>query len=174
MPRKKAQPTTENIKGTQQVIPVSTGVSVLNPTADELIQEYFRNDEFITSENKRFAEHMKPFNDRQEAIKAQLQDKMNQEGLDNIKSEHGTAYKSRILNTKIDADAEPYKNADGYLVRGREAVLDFCMDNWAAVGNEMLQVGVTKDAVKAYMEQHGKPPPGISTSTFVRVNIRRS
>ena len=152
----------------------SSVLPVLNPTADDLIQEYFRNDDFITSENKRFAEHMKPFNDRQEAIKAQLQEKMNADGLENIKSEHGTAYKSRILNTKIDADAEPYTNGDGNLVRGREAVLDFCIDHWGEIGNEMLQIGVTKDAVKLYMEQHGKAPPGVSTSVFTRVNIRRS
>lgn len=157
-----------------QTIQLSSVLPVFNPTADALIQEYFRNDDFITAENKRFAEHMKPFNDRQEMIKTQLQEKMNQEGLDNIKSEHGTAYKSRILNTKIDAEAEPYTNGDGNLVRGREAVLDFCMDHWGEVGNEMLQIGVTKDAVKTYIEQHGKPPPGVSTSVFTRVNIRRS
>jgi len=148
-------------------------------TVDDLIQEHFRNDDWLTAEQKRFSEHIKPVLDRQEMIKNQLMEKLNTDGLEKFSTDHGTAYKSRILNTKIDADAEPYKRVDepNRVVEefhGREAVLEFCLDHWDEIGNEMLQIGVTKDPVKQYIEQHGKPPPGISTSTFTRINIRRS
>ena len=177
MPRKKsdiAAPAAEPAP-TQAVIQTSSLAPVLNPSADALVEEYFRNEGFIESENKRFATHMKPFNDRQEVIKQQLHEKLNAEGLENFKTPHGTAYKSHLLNTKIDPDAVPYVKEGGEEVRGREAVLDFCLDNWATIGNELLQIGVTKDAVKSWMDSHdGAPPPGVSISRFTRINIRRS
>lgn len=174
MPRKKAESVhTEVVKG------MVVDASPLPPqNADDLVAEHFRNDDWLTAEQKRFSEHIKPILDRQEAIKNLLMEKLNADGLENIKTQHGTAYKSRILNTKIDAEAEPYVRqnspTDIEEFRGREAILEFCLDHWPDIGNEMLQIGVTKDAVKAWIEANGKPPPGVSTSTFTRINIRRS
>ncbi len=176
MPRRKAAAPAEEIKGTQQAMDLTP----VPMNADALIEEHFRNEAWLASEQDRFSKHIKPVVDRQEAIKNQLMEKLNAEGLENIKTSHGTAYKSRILQTKIDAEAEPYIRAPeehgGFQeeYRGREALLEFALDHWDQWGNEMLILNAQKDAVKQYLEANGKPPPGVTTSTFVRINIRRS
>lgn len=179
MPRKKQ--IAEEIKGPQpttDIVQTVVSTHVLGTiTADALIEEHFRNDDWLTAESRRFQEHIKPVIDRQEAIKNQLLDKLNNDGLDKFSTDHGTAYKSRILNTKIDAEGEPYVRADAdhrEEFRGREALLEFALDHWDEIGNELLMINAQKDAVKNYMEEHGKPPPGITTSVFTRLNIRRS
>lgn len=175
MPRKKAaQVPSENIKGTEVAIPAT--LPAIQLSADDLVAEWIRNDDFVTAENKRFAEHMKPINERQETIKNLLQEKLNAEGLENFKTAHGTAYKSHILNTKVDPDGAPYINPDtNEEVRGREAVLDFALAHWDEIGNEMLMINVQKDSIENWMDAHdGNPPPGVSISRFTRINIRRS
>jgi len=173
MPRKKAEKPlhVERVKG------ALVDNSPLPPSpASDLIGEYVRNDDWIAAQDKAYGEHMKPMRDRQEAIKQQLHEKLLAEGGKDasFKTDHGTAYISNIMNTKIDVDAAPFTNADQTISRGREAVLDFCLNNWDEIGNEMLQIGVTKDAVKQWIEKTGAPPPGVSISHFARVNIRRS
>lgn len=170
MPRKKAVHT-ENIKGTV------VDASPLPPiSADALIAEYVRNDDWVSAQEKAFGEHMKPIRDRQEAIKQQLHEKLLAEGGKDasFKTDHGTAYISNIMNTKIDVDAAPYTNERGAVVKGRDAVLDYALEHWDDIGNELLTINVVKDAVKQIIEKTGAPPPGVQISHFARVNIRRS
>lgn len=129
-------------------------------SASELVAEALRIEDWMASEAKRFAEYMKPHKERVETIKNQLLEKLNAEGADNFKTEHGTAYKSHLLNIKIE---------------DRNQLIDFCNDKWEECGSDMLMVSAQKDAVKNWMDaNNGVPPPGISTSWFTRLNIRRS
>lgn len=150
---------------------------VLDPPAQELISEYFRLDEWVKAENKRFAEHMKPCKDRMEAITSKLHEKLIALGggdKANISTDAGTAYISNILNVAIDPDAEKF-TLDGRESAGREALLDFALANWDEIGSELLLVQPQKDAVKRWMEEHdGRPPPGLRVSWFARMNLRRS
>lgn len=151
-----------------------------NQTAEALIAEHNKLEEWLKGENKRFGEHCKPYKDRLEVIGNQLLALSNQQKWDNIKTAEGTAYRSTLLNVSISPDGAPYTSSgpDGVLkgqVVGREALLDFCLDNWEDVGNDLLLISAQKDAVRRYMEQNaGKAPPGIVTSFFTRINIRRS
>jgi hypothetical protein len=130
------------------------------PTADELVAEHFRIKDWIEGESKRFDEHIKPQRERMNQIAAELLAKLIQEGQESAKTQHGTAYISRLVTPKVE---------------DRTAFLDFCLENWEQGGNEMLQIGAPqKDALENYKQVKGELPPGVTTSTFTKVNIRRS
>lgn len=137
------------------------GRRMTEPTAAALIAEHFELDDYMAAETKKFGEFLKPFKERDEAIKNALLALLIEQGGKGIKTEHGTAYTSTIVTPKITA---------------RDSFLDWCLENWDTLGNEMLQLGAPqKDAVTQYQETNeGKLPPGVETSSFTRVNIRRS
>ena len=105
---------------------------------------------------------------------------MIQHNMPNISTEHGTAYKSTIVTPKVT---------------DRETYLDLVLDeqNYETFGRGMLQVGPPQKAaldeyierrkaeITLYQEQNGGQlpadvsilPPGIDTTSYTRVNIRR-
>jgi hypothetical protein len=124
-----------------------------------LITEYLRLKDHVSAETKRFDDFIEPFKTRQQAIGDELLSLMNELGTNNFATDAGTAYKSTLLNVKL---------AD------RDAFLDHCMDQWDDGGSDMLLVQAQKDAVKGYLEAHKANPPGVETSQFTRVNVRKS
>lgn len=144
---------------------------LLKPTADTLIAEYIKTRDWIESEGKKFDEHMKPYKDRQEHITQTLHGMMLDQKLESLPTEHGTASKSVLMNLSVTADeTQVYNDATG-----REALLDFAVDHWDEIGNELLLIKPQMDAVKRWMETHeGKPPPGVKVDYFTRINVRRS
>lgn len=145
--------------------------------AEKLIAERFAIDDKIKAAAKLLADHVAPFKARMEQIDSELMTLLNQMGDDkaSISTDVGTAYKSHLLNVSIDPEGEAYINAAGEEQKGRMALLDWSLENWNEGGADLLLVQPQKDAVKAFMESHdGKPPPGLKTSWFTRVNVRRS
>ena len=105
-----------------------------------------------------------------EAIENEFLRRLNERGQDASPTEHGTAYKSVLLNVSLSPEGRPYGD-----LTGREAFLDFCLDNWDGFGNEALMFQPQKDSVKRYMEEHeGVPPAGVKVAYFTKVNVRRS
>jgi hypothetical protein len=146
-------------------------------TAEQLITERFEITDKLKAAAKKLAEYAAPWNARMEQIDVELMTLLNQMGGDKaaISTDVGTAYKSHLLNVSIDHEGETYVNAAGKEQKGRMALLDWSLENWDEGGADLLLVQPQKDGIKAYMEAHdGKPPPGIKTSWFVRVNVRRS
>jgi hypothetical protein len=148
---------------------------VAEQTAEQLIAEHNKLDDWIKGENKRFGEFLKPHKDRLEAIGNQLLALSNTQKWDSIRTDAGTAYRSTLLNVSVSPEGLPYQ-VEGHDDRiGREALLDFALNHWDDIGNDLLLVSAQKDAVKKFMEDHeGKPPPGVKTGWFTRINIRRS
>jgi hypothetical protein len=130
-----------------------------NFTADQLIKEYRTIDDFVTKETARFTEHLKPRKERMDIIKGILLGMMNNAKLNSLPTNEGVAYISTIMTPKV-IDRDKY--------------LDFINENWDAIGNELLQVGLPqKTALKTYMEEHNDAlPPGVEVSYFNRVNIK--
>ena len=127
---------------------------------DALIAENFTIEDWIKAAQIKFEAWARPHKARLKEIEDTLFARLAERKADSTKTDAGTAYISNIMNTKID---------------NREAIIDFMMDNWETWGADMIQVNVTKDAVKRYMEENnGVLPPGISISHFSRLNIRRS
>ena len=136
-------------------------------TPADLIAEHNKLDDYITAENKRFAEHIKPVKERLAAIEAELQNQLNalnagkpESKRASISTEAGTAYLSTIMTPKV-ADKEKY--------------LDWVLDAWDSRG-AMLQIGQPqKDALREYMDTNdGQTPPFVTVEYFTRTNIRRS
>lgn len=77
-------------------------------------------------------------------------------GVESVRTPHGTAFKSvRTSATVADWDA----------------ALDYIKSNedWG-----MLEKRVSKDAVKAYREDHNDLPPGINWREDITINVRRA
>ena len=150
-----------------------------NLSAELLIKEHFALSDKLKEANKKFAEYCAPHRKRLEEIDAQLLQLLNALSTGDKKSistDIGTAYVSNILNVSIDPEAEPYVNDQGEKQVGRMALLDWCLAHWETYGADMLMIDAPqKDALKKYMAEHeGRTPPGVSTSWFTRVNVRRS
>lgn len=129
-------------------------------TADQIVSEVLRIEDHVAAESKRFSEYLAPSKARVEELKNRLLSMLNEQGCDSFKTEHGTAYKSTLMNLKVE---------------DREKFLDLCNEQWDDFGSEALLVSAQKDAVKHWMDTHGgQPPIGTSISFFTRVNIRRS
>lgn len=131
----------------------------MNITDAMLVEKYLETKAELTALKERHAAETKPLEDAMTLIENAFLERLNERGADNSKTEHGTAYKSTLLNVKVI---------------DRDAFLKFCTTYWDTVGGDMLNVSAIKDPVKTYIEAHNMPPPGLETSQFVRVNIRRT
>lgn len=95
--------------------------------------------------------------EKQDKIEAYLLKEFNESGVDSIKTEFGTAYKSsRLSITTADKEA-------------------FFM-NWVVPNQawEFLDVKPNKTAVQQYKAVHEDIPPGLNWSETLEVKIRRS
>jgi len=127
-------------------------------TAETLVARYLAFKQFCDAQAKLVATLLDK--DGLNRIQGKLLELMLKVGTDSFKTDAGTAYKSRILQGKVT---------------GRDAFLDWCLDNWENSGGEMLQLAAPQvDALRKHLEEAGAPPPGVETSTFVRVNVRAS
>ncbi len=155
---------------------VATAPTLQTQSDEDLTKQYFALDDWLEAETKRFGEHVKPTKLMLEAIKDEFLRRLNERKADSTKTDVGTAYKSTIMNIAISPEGAPYQ-VDGVLEPkvGRDALLDFCLDHWEEIGNDLLIINAQKDSVKRWMEEHsGQAPPGLKISHFTRINIRRS
>lgn len=172
MPKKKVE--------LQEIIPaVSAALNTEEPkppTDEALMERYFQLKDWLAGEDTRYKAYVGPFKEEMDGIETEFLTRLNARGADASKTDNGTAYKSTLLNVSVSPEGLPYKAIDREApMTGREALLEFCLDRWEEIGSDLLQVGAQKDAVKKWMEESGgNPPPGVKTSFFTRVNIRRS
>lgn len=148
-------------------------------SAELLIKEHFVLQDKIKEATKLFMEYLAPSKKRLDEIDVQLLHLLNSLTTGDKKSistDVGTCYVSHLLNVSINPEAAPYVNEQGEKQVGRMALLDWCLANWDTYGSDMLMIASPqKDALKKYMEENeGRVPPGVSTSWFTRVNVRRS
>lgn len=142
--------------------------------AIDLITEYREIETWAEAQDKAYAEFMKPRRDRMNEIKQQLLAMALAQKVNSFPTDAGTAYISEGITAKVDPNTAPYKNERGEEVTGREALLDFFLENWEKYGAEYAQIGITLDGVKAFIAEHRKPPPGIAIQQWQRLNIRKT
>jgi hypothetical protein len=126
-------------------------------TDAQLVEKYLQLKAHVAARSEAFDAEIKPYKDGMATIENALLALLNERGADNTKTENGTAYKSTLLNVKVVDQA---------------AFLKFCLEQGGST--EMLNIGALKEPVKEWIEETGNPPPGVETSQFTRVNIRRS
>jgi hypothetical protein len=128
-------------------------------TAEQLIAQTIALKDKLAAAQKQFEAFCKPWKTTIEENENKLLALLNEQRLDSVRADSGTAYKSTITNYKIT---------------DREAILDLINENWESFGSDMMLLGVQKDAVKRYVEENGKLPEGLTSDSFTRLNIRRS
>jgi hypothetical protein len=149
-------------------------------TPEALIKEFLTLKSHAESEGKRFAEYIKPTADRMNLIKASLHARALAGKVNGFPTDEGTAYLSEIVSHRIDPESR-YQTADGRVSTGRDALLDWLLDNWDEYGSEGIQLNVSKAIVEKWMEhttdedhKDGAPPPGLKIEKFKQLNIKRS
>jgi hypothetical protein len=131
----------------------------MNFTDAQLVDKYLELKAHVAARSEAFDAEIKPFKDGMSTIENEFLKRLDERGADNTKTDAGTAYKSTLLNVKVV---------------DRDAFLKFCTAYWDTIGADMLNVSAVKDPVKQYMNGKNMPPPGVETSQFVRINVRRS
>ena len=127
------------------------------PTPGEMVAKYIELRDYTKAEQEAFDARMKPYTDGMFAIEGAIMLYLNEQNLENLKAEAGTAFKVRTFHAKVT---------------DRDALFNFVQESGAF---ELLTAAVSKDAVKEYMEEHqDNPPPGVDVATTTKVNFRRS
>lgn len=124
----------------------------------ECIKKYVELRDYVKVQNDAHQERMKPYVDGMKAIENALLAEFNALGdVQNIKTEHGTAFKKKWTSVKV---------AD------RPTFLGFIYDDfWER--SRFLTSAVTKTEVQDFMETHNAVPPGLDVSQGFDINIRR-
>ncbi len=146
------------VKGSQQLDIVDQVQAV--QTAEQLIEATIKLKDKLKTASDQFDAFCAPWKATIKENENKLLALLNEQNLQNVRAESGTAFKQTITS---------YKIVD------RDVVLKLILDNWGNFGNEMLQFSVQADAVRKYVQEHeGQLPPGLTSDSFIRLNIRRS
>jgi hypothetical protein len=120
----------------------------------EAVDKYIRLRALKTEKDQAHKAAMATINNAMDQLEAWLLDQMNQLGIESVRTEAGTAYKT----TNTSATVSDW-----------EQTLPFIIENelWS-----MLERRVSKSAVEEYMQVNGELPPGVSVRTVASVNFR--
>lgn len=125
-------------------------------TDEQLIAKHFELEAVLKRREEDREKEDKAFKDAIVTIKSVLQQRLIERGANHTATDSGTAYLSDILNVKVV---------------DRQQFIAYAMNG----GEDMLLASAQKDAVKTYMQMHeGQNPPGVETSVFTKLNIRKS
>lgn len=104
---------------------------------------------------KRHKEELEPYNRALAILENLFQQSMDQQGLENLKTDAGTAYKSTVGTVSV-ADWDAFF---GY-VREHDA--------W-----HLVEKRPAKTAVEEVLEETGELPPGLDYSRTIKINVRK-
>ena len=129
-------------------------------SAEQLIAEKHALQAKLDAGSEQFEAWAKPHKARIAQIKGDLLRMLNEQGINSVSTDAGTAYKTEIENFKVT---------------DREKYFDFLADEWDKWGNEMGDFGFTKKVVQRYAEENdGKMPPGIEKKeSIINLNINK-
>jgi len=126
------------------------------PTADEIINAYVRIRDQKKELTDRHKQELAPFNEKLGKLEAGLLSILSANGSESIKSKAGTAYITERTSVKT---------------QDWDTFLPFCLENNL---EHMLVQSAAKQSVLDYVEANGELPPGLTMSTDLAVNVRRS
>lgn len=127
-----------------------------SPTIADLIAKKQELQAYLDAEQEKFDAVMKPYKEAIRAIQGACCVALLEQGLQNFKSDSGTAY---------------LKHSDGLKVDNKQAFLQFVR---AKDRFDMLDIGLLVDPVRAYRDANNDVlPDGISSTPSVTCIIRR-
>jgi len=133
-----------------------TQTSEKGPKVGDVVERYMALRQHKAEMKKAYDDSVKPVDDAMDKLENWLLKQMQDTGVDSFKTPFGTAYST----TKTSCTVGEWS-----------AVLDWVRSNeeWG-----MLTQAVSKDAVKAYREEHNDLPPGVNWREVVSVNILKA
>lgn len=123
----------------------------------EIIGKYIEYRDFLAKRQEAFDLEIKPYQDAMTVLSGAMQLSLINQGEESVRTEAGTAYLSTTLHARV---------------KDREALMNFIRESDEF---DLLTAAVSKDAVKAYLDEHqGALPPGVETTWIQKCNFRRS
>ncbi len=125
--------------------------------AAEIIKKRIEIRDYLERKAKERETEDLPYQEAVSALEGMISMLMQQQGVDSIKTEFGTAYKSQVMAVKM---------AD------RDVFLDFVINTDS---RQFLTSAVTKEAVKEYLDEHNSAlPPGLDVTYIIKTNFRKA
>lgn len=125
-------------------------------TTDQLIERYVAIRDGKERLEAAHKQEVARYKKAMEKIEGLLMDRMNADGEESKRTQHGTCYKSVKVTAKV---------AD------RDAFLAFVQEHNAW---DFVESRVNGKEVERYAEEHDELPPGVTTTRFVKVGVRRA
>lgn len=123
---------------------------------DELIDRYVTIRDGKAEQDAEHKKKMARFTNALQKLEEEMLRRLDEDGEDSKKTPHGTCYRSVKTTAKV---------AD------RESFLGFVAEHNAW---NFIESRVNGKEVEKYVEEHGDLPPGVTTSRFTKVGVRRA
>jgi hypothetical protein len=131
-----------------------TDITTLN--SDELIHRYITIRDAKAEKEAEHKKGMERYNKALARIEEILMARLEADGEDSKKTPHGTCYKTTKTTAKV---------AD------RDAFLEYVKENDAW---NFIESRVNAKEVEKYVGEHDELPPGVTTTRFTKVGVRRA
>lgn len=125
-------------------------------TAEQKIEAYVQLRDYVEAQEKSVKAQLKPYKDALQAITTDLLGVMNAQGIDNIKTPGGTAYRKEVNSVSV----QDWDQALGFIIEQRA---------W-----HFLDRRVNATAAADFLAEHQAPVPGCKHDRAMVVQIRRS
>lgn len=123
----------------------------------EIIGKYIEYRDFLAKRQEAFDLEIKPYQDAMTVLSGAMQLQLIEAKEESVRTEAGTAYLSTTLHARV---------------KDRDALMNFIRESDEF---DLLTAAVSKDAVKAYLDEHqGALPPGVETTFITKCNFRRA
>ena len=124
-------------------------------TPADLIQQYIKLRDAVEARTKAFDAELEPYRAGMTAIEGAMQEHLNANNLDNVKSEFGTAFKKTSTRVRL---------AD------RNSFNEFVMQQGSL---DWFTNAVSKEKIVDYVKEHGCAPSGVDVTYVTDVQFNR-
>jgi hypothetical protein len=123
---------------------------------EKVVEHYVAKRDELKALKERHKEEIAPYQAQLDKIESALLEVLNRDEVESMRTKAGTVYKSDVMSASVD----DWETLLAWLIESKQ---------WP-----ILTKAVSKVAVREYMEEAREPVPGVSTSVFTKVGIRRS
>lgn len=127
-------------------------------TPGDLVQRYLELRAYVEARTKAFEDELAPYKQGMETIEGAVHKYLDDNNLDNIKCETGTAFK---------------KSGTRVRVVDRNAFNEFVGQQPDFSGLAYFTNAVSKEMIVEYVKQHETPPPGVDYTRYIEVQFRK-
>ena len=129
-------------------------------TPADLVSKYLDLRAYVEARTKAFEDELAPYKQGMETIEGAVHKYLDDNNLDNIKCETGTAFKKSGTRVRV-ADRAAF---NGFVLE---------LMKQGADGLAYFTNAVSKELVLDYVKEHETPPAGVDYTRFIEVQFRK-